>query len=75
MLTKILFLVGFIFLAVCITMVSFNNDTGWSFLLPAIIFLGLGAVVHDILNPKPRRLSDEASERPLRRKKRRVTSY
>jgi hypothetical protein len=72
MLTKILILTGTILLAVFITMVSFNNQQGWSFLLPSILLLALGGLAHDLSHPRPRRREVEDTERHLKRKKRRV---
>jgi hypothetical protein len=72
MLTKILILTGTALLIVFAMMVGFNNQQGWSFLLPSILLLALGGLAHDLAHPKPRRREVEDTERPLKRKKRRV---
>jgi hypothetical protein len=72
MLTKILCLSGMALMVLFAVLVSFNNQSGWQFLIPSIILLGLGGLAHDLSHPKPRRREVEDTERPLKRKKRRV---
>jgi hypothetical protein len=72
MLTKILILSGAGLMAVFAVMVGFNNQAGWQFLIPSVVLLGTGGLAHDLANPKPRRTQAEDTERPLKRKKRRV---
>ena len=72
MLTKILCLSGMALMILFAVLVSFNNQSGWQFLIPAVVLLGTGGLAHDLANPKPRRREVEDTERPLKRKKRRV---
>lgn len=72
MLNRILLITGSILMATFIIMVCLDNKAGWQFLTPAIIILALGGLAHDLSHPKPRRQVDEGSERPIRRKKKRV---
>ena len=72
MLTKILCLSGMALMVLFAVLVSFNNQSGWQFLIPSIILLGMGGLAHDLAHPKPRRREVEDTERPLKRKKRRV---
>lgn len=72
MLTKILCLAGTALMVTFALMVCLNNQNGWSFLTPAIIILALGGLAHDLSHPKPRRRTEEDTERPVRRKKSRV---
>jgi hypothetical protein len=72
MLTKILCLSGMALMVLFAVLVSFNNQSGWQFLIPAVVLLGTGGLAHDLAHPKPRRREVEDTERPLKRKKRRV---
>lgn len=72
MLNRILLITGSILMATFIIMVCLDNKAGWQFLTPAIIILALGGLAHDPSHPKPRRRTEEDTERPLRRKKKRV---
>jgi hypothetical protein len=72
MLNKVLLITGSVLMAAFITMVCLDNKAGWQFLTPAIIILALGGLAHDLSHPKPRRTTEDATERPLKRKKRRV---
>lgn len=60
-----------------IVLICLDNKAGWQFLTPALIILAIGGLAHDLSHPKPRRRIEEDTERPVRRKKRRVkvTSY
>ena len=72
MLTKILCLTGTGLMVLFAILVGFNQQSGWQFLIPSVVLLGMGGLAHDLANPKPRRRAEEPTERPLKRKKRRV---
>jgi len=72
MLTKILILTGLALTIASMVMINFSNPSGWQFFTIGIVLMALGGLAHDLAHPKPRRREIEDTERPLKRKKRRV---